>query len=123
MTQEVVQKEPYCKQWRRNALPQHHVRGWKDNARDAANGDAVRTRERLREIERGCLELTAVQGARGQLNVLIRTLDEERGFNEGLERSQAAGADPLTRIPTEARLTKSNPGRVHTHTLTHSVHS
>lgn len=51
--------------------------------------------------------MAPVWDAGGQLNGPIRTLEEDHLFNERLERSWTAGADPLTRIPTEARLIKT----------------
>lgn len=53
--------------------------------------------------------MAAVLEAGGQLNGPARTLEEDHLFNEPLERSRATGADPLTKIPTEARLTELKP--------------
>ena len=53
--------------------------------------------------------MAPVQGAGGQLNGVTGTLDEEHHFNERPRGGLTAGADPLTRISTEARLTRSKP--------------
>lgn len=66
-----------------------------------------KTNADMQSVRESELWLNTGQGTGVQLNGVIWTLDEEHHFNEQPKRDLAAGADPLTRLPTEARLTQS----------------